>query len=245
MNFILEGRDLEKTYEVDSVVQEAVGGVNIAVTPGEFVAIMGPSGSGKSTLLHILAGLDRPSWGGVYLEGTRVDELSETEWARVRRHRIGFVFQFFNLINSMTVAENVELPGLVAGLGSREARRRSDELLNSLGLADKADVTPSKLSGGEQQRVAIARALINRPAILLADEPTGNLDSQTSRETLDVLREFHGGGQTILMVTHDALVAAAADRVLSMRDGEIVDETRLEPGTPSRTLLSRLIELEV
>lgn len=245
MNFILEGRDLEKTYEVDSVVQEAVGGVNIAVAPGEFVAIMGPSGSGKSTLLHILAGLDRPSWGEVYLEGTRVDELSETEWARVRRHRIGFVFQFFNLINSMTVAENVELPGLVAGLGSREARRRSDELLNSLGLADKADVTPSKLSGGEQQRVAIARALINRPAILLADEPTGNLDSQTSRETLDVLREFHGGGQTILMVTHDALVAAAADRVLSMRDGEIVDETRLEPGTPSRTLLSRLIELEV
>lgn len=245
MNFILEGRDLEKTYEVDSVVQEAVGGVNIAVTPGEFVAIMGPSGSGKSTLLHILAGLDRPSWGGVYLEGTRVDELSETEWARVRRHRIGIVFQFFNLINSMTVAENVELPGLVAGLGSREARRRSDELLNSLGLDDKADVTPSKLSGGEQQRVAIARALINRPAILLADEPTGNLDSQTSRETLDVLRGFHDGGQTILMVTHDALVAAAADRVLSMRDGEIVDETRLEPGTPSRTLLSRLIELEV
>ncbi len=245
MNFILEGQDLEKTYEVDSVVQEAVGGVNIAVAPGEFVAIMGPSGSGKSTLLHILAGLDRPSWGEVYLEGTRVDELSETEWARVRRHRIGFVFQFFNLINSMTVAENVELPGLVAGLGSREARRRSDELLNSLGLADKADVTPSKLSGGEQQRVAIARALINRPAILLADEPTGNLDSQTSRETLDVLRDFHDGGQTILMVTHDALVAAAADRVLSMRDGEIVDETRLEPGTPSRTLLSRLIELEV
>lgn len=245
MNFILEGRDLEKTYEVDSVVQEAVGGVNIAVAPGEFVAIMGPSGSGKSTLLHILAGLDRPSWGEVYLEGTRVDELSETEWARVRRHRIGFVFQFFNLINSMTVAENVELPGLVAGLGSREARRRSDELLNSLGLADKADVTPSKLSGGEQQRVAIARALINRPAILLADEPTGNLDSQTSRETLDVLRGFHDGGQTILMVTHDALVAAAADRVLSMRDGEIVDETRLEPGTPSRALLSRLIELEV
>jgi putative ABC transport system ATP-binding protein len=245
VNFILEGRDLEKTYEVDSVVQEAVGGVNIAVAPGEFVAIMGPSGSGKSTLLHILAGLDRPSWGEVYLEGTRVDELSETEWARVRRHRIGFVFQFFNLINSMTVAENVELPGLVAGLGSREARRRSDELLNSLGLADKADVTPSKLSGGEQQRVAIARALINRPAILLADEPTGNLDSQTSRETLDVLRGFHDGGQTILMVTHDALVAAAADRVLSMRDGAIVDETRLEPGTPSRTLLSRLIELEV
>jgi putative ABC transport system ATP-binding protein len=241
----LEGRDLEKTYEVDSVVQEAVGGVNIAVAPGEFVAIMGPSGSGKSTLLHILAGLDRPSWGEVYLEGTRVDELSETEWARVRRHRIGFVFQFFNLINSMTVAENVELPGLVAGLGSREARRRSDELLNSLGLADKADVTPSKLSGGEQQRVAIARALINRPAILLADEPTGNLDSQTSRETLDVLRGFHDGGQTILMVTHDALVAAAADRVLSMRDGEIVDEIRLEPGTSSRTLLSRLIDLEV
>jgi putative ABC transport system ATP-binding protein len=245
VNFILEGRDLEKTYEVDSVVQEAVGGVNIAVAPGEFVAIMGPSGSGKSTLLHILAGLDRPSWGEVYLEGTRVDELSETEWARVRRHRIGFVFQFFNLINSMTVAENVELPGLVAGLGSREARRRSDELLNSLGLADKADVTPSKLSGGEQQRVAIARALINRPAILLADEPTGNLDSQTSRETLDVLRGFHDGGQTILMVTHDALVAAAADRVLSMRDGEIVDEIRLEPGTSSRTLLSRLIDLEV
>jgi putative ABC transport system ATP-binding protein len=170
--------------------------------------------------------LDRPTEGEIVLDGQRVDRLNETEWSILRRRRLGFVFQFFNLIGNLSVADNVELPALLAGLSIAEARRRRESLLAELGIADKAGAVPAQLSGGQQQRVALARALVNRPAVLLADEPTGNLDSQSTQEVLALLRRHHERGQTILLVTHDARVAAVADRVVTMRDGRIVDAER-------------------
>jgi putative ABC transport system ATP-binding protein len=180
----------------------------------------------------------------VRLGGERIDDRSETELALLRRRRLGFVFQFFNLISDLTVAENVELPALLVGASARDARRRRDELLGELGLADKADAAPGRLSGGQQQRVAIARALVNRPAVLLADEPTGNLDSASAKDVLALLRRERDEGQTILLVTHDARVAAGADRVITIRDGLVVDETRLEGERDARDVLSQLIGLE-
>src|SRR3954454_22515400 len=209
--------------EYDGV--HALRGVDVSVADGEFVAVTGPSGCGKSTLLNLLGGLDRPTAGEIELGGRRVDGFNEARWALVRRREIGFVFQFFNLIANLSVADNVELPGLLAGLSSREARTRRQELLESLGIAEHADAAPGHLSGGQQQRVAIARALINRPSVLLADEPTGNLDSASAREVVAVLRERHADGQTIVLVTHDMRVASAAQRVVAMRDGRIVGET--------------------
>jgi putative ABC transport system ATP-binding protein len=234
------------TREYDGGVR-ALNGVDTEVPEGEFVAVTGPSGCGKSTLLNLLGGLDRPTAGEIELGGRRVDTFSEAKWAHVRRSEIGFVFQFFNLIANLSVADNVELPGLLAGLSAREARNRRTELLETLGIAEHAQQPPGRLSGGQQQRVAIARALINRPRVLLADEPTGNLDSASARDVMALLRTMHDErGQTIVLVTHDARVAARADRVITMRDGTIANETRLDEGRGDvAATVSRLMQLGV
>jgi putative ABC transport system ATP-binding protein len=220
---LLTTRGLAKVYRGNPEV-EAVRGVDIEVGAGEFVAIMGPSGSGKSTLLHVLGGLEPASRGEIWLRGRRVDQLSTAGWAILRRRHIGFVFQFFNLLSNMTVADNVELPALLAGASTRQARRRSEELLNELGLTTKANTAPARLSGGEQQRVALARALANEPSLLLADEPTGNLDSANTRDVLRMIQRTHDRGQAILLVTHDARVASLADRVIHLFDGMVADD---------------------
>jgi putative ABC transport system ATP-binding protein len=241
MTPVILTRGLAKDY--DGV--HALHDIDVEIADGEFVAVTGPSGCGKSTLLNLLGGLDRPTRGEIELAGRRVDGYSEARWALVRRSDIGFVFQFFNLIANLSVADNVELPGLLAGLSSKEARTRRQELLDSLGIAEHADSAPGHLSGGQQQRVAIARALINRPRVLLADEPTGNLDSASARDVMALLRAAHDErGQTIVLVTHDARVAARADRVLAMRDGAVAHETRLDDRGDMSATVSRLMELE-
>jgi putative ABC transport system ATP-binding protein len=241
---ILEARGLAKTYVGDGVEVLALGGVDLEVGAGEFVAVMGPSGCGKSTLLHLLGGLDRPTAGAITLAGRRVEKLSEAQWAVARRREVGFVFQFFNLVGNLTVAENVELPALLVGQKPAEARRRRTELLERLGVSAHTDAMPSQLSGGQQQRVALARALVNRPKVLLADEPTGNLDSTSAREVLALLREVQADGQTLVLVTHNARVAASADRVVSLRDGLVVDETRFTEGRDAAAVLPQLLQLE-
>ncbi|MFD9939332.1 ABC transporter ATP-binding protein [Nonomuraea sp. NPDC059023] len=224
---LLKTVNLVKIYSNGGVPVPAVRGVDLQVDEGEFVVIMGPSGSGKSTLVHMLGGLDTRTSGEIWLGGKRVDTLSESAWAVLRRRQIGFVFQFFNLVASMTVADNVELPALLAGATPGEARERREVLLGALNLTERADAAPGQLSGGEQQRVALARALANQPTVLLADEPTGNLDSRNTRDVLRLLGQVHKDGQTIVMVTHDARVASLADRVVSLLDGEIVDDGRI------------------
>jgi putative ABC transport system ATP-binding protein len=221
---LLRAREVTKTFRADGVPVPAVRGVDLALRRGEFAAIMGPSGSGKSTLLHLLGGLERPTSGEIWLDGRRVDGLSQAKWAVLRRRHIGFVFQFFNLVSNMTVADNVELAALMGGASRRQARERRDELLGDLGLSAKADAAPARLSGGEQQRVALARAMANRPSLLLADEPTGNLDSAGTRSVLRLLTRAHADGQAILLVTHDARVASAAERVISLFDGMVADD---------------------
>jgi putative ABC transport system ATP-binding protein len=242
MTPVILTRGLAKDYEGGV---HALRDVDVEIGDGEFVAVTGPSGCGKSTLLNLLGGLDRPTRGEIELAGRRVEGYSEARWALARRSEIGFVFQFFNLIANLSVADNVELPGLLAGLSSKEARQRRQELLERLGIAEHADQAPGHLSGGQQQRVAIARALINRPRVLLADEPTGNLDSASARDVMALLRAAHDErGQTIVLVTHDARVAARADRVLAMRDGAVAHETRLDDRGDMSATVSRLMELE-
>jgi putative ABC transport system ATP-binding protein len=226
---LLRARGLVKVYKAGGVPVEAVRGIDLEVGVGEFVAIMGPSGSGKSTLLHVLGGLEPATRGEIWLRGKRVDGLSASAWAVLRRRHVGFVFQFFNLLSTMTVADNVELPALLAGATPKQARKRREELLAELGITAKAATAPSRLSGGEQQRVALARALANEPSLLLADEPTGNLDSANTNDVLRLLRRAHIAGQTILMVTHDAKVAGLADRVISLFDGMIADDAKVVP----------------
>jgi len=227
---LLEGRNLRKTYRLgrhNSV--EALRGVDIAIEAGEMVAIMGPSGSGKSTLMHILGLLHAPDANHgpapeLIFEGQDMSRLSDAERTRIRAREMGFVFQDFNLVPTLTAAENVMLAGQYAGIGGAKAKTAAGEALDLVGLADRADHRPAELSGGEQQRVAIARALVNRPSLILADEPTGNLDSERSAEVLGLLREFNRDqGQTFILVTHDAEVGAACDRVVHMRDGSIRD----------------------
>jgi putative ABC transport system ATP-binding protein len=229
---VLEARGLAKTYDTGGTEVLALRGVDLSIERGEFVAIMGPSGCGKSTLLNLLAGLDRPTAGEVWLDGERIDGLTETELARLRRRKIGFVFQFFNLVPTLSVIENVELPLLLVGRHRRDARRSAVELLSGLGIGNKRNAAPALLSGGQQQRVALARALANMPDIVLADEPTGNLDSAAAREVLELLRAARDRGQTLLLVTHDARVAASADRVVALRDGLVSDETALQAARP-------------
>jgi putative ABC transport system ATP-binding protein len=229
---VLEARGLAKTYDTGGVEVLALRGVELAIERGEFVAVMGPSGCGKSTLLNLLAGLDRPTAGEVRLDGERIDQLSEAELARLRRRRIGFVFQFFNLLPTLSAVENVELPLLLVGRRRRDARRVADALMRELGVGDKRAAAPVQLSGGQQQRVALARALANTPDIVLGDEPTGNLDSAAAREVLGLLRGARDRGQTLLIVTHDARVAAAADRVVTLRDGLVSEESELQVARP-------------
>jgi putative ABC transport system ATP-binding protein len=243
METALQARGLAKTYTGDGIEVLALRGVDLDVADGEFVAVMGPSGCGKSTLLHLLGGLDRPTAGSIRLGDRQVETLSETQWAVVRRQEVGFVFQFFNLVANLTVAENVELPALLVGASRAEARSRRTELLERLGVEARADALPSRLSGGQQQRVALARALVNRPRVLLADEPTGNLDSDSARAVLGILRELQADGQTLVLVTHDPRVAASADRVVRLRDGLVADETRLGEERPERAV-SQLLQLE-
>jgi putative ABC transport system ATP-binding protein len=240
---LLLTRGVAKVYRSGGVSVEAVRGVDIEVGVGEFVAIMGPSGSGKSTLLHMLGGLEPATRGEIWLRGKRVDGLSAGAWAVLRRKHVGFVFQFFNLLSTMTVADNVELPALLAGASPRQARKRREELLTELGIAAKADTAPARLSGGEQQRVALARALANEPSLLLADEPTGNLDSTNTRDVLRLLSRAHAAGQTILMVTHDAKVAGLADRVISLFDGMVADDAKVVPAPRNVTPVRDFLEL--
>jgi putative ABC transport system ATP-binding protein len=235
-NAVLRARGLCKHYGEGDGLVRAVDGVDLDVTAGETVAVMGPSGCGKSTLLHLLGGLDRPSGGEVRLAERRIDQLGEKALARLRRTAVGFVFQAFHLMDELTAVENVELPALLAGRSPRAARRQAAELLERVGLADRARFLPAALSGGQRQRVAIARALGNEPLVVLADEPTGNLDSAATVDVLRLFETLHEAGQTLVIVTHDERIAATADRLISMRDGAFVDETRLTGGsTGART----------
>jgi putative ABC transport system ATP-binding protein len=232
-------RGVRKTFEAEMSPVRALRGAELTLCRGEFVAVMGPSGCGKSTLLNLVAGLDAADDGSIVLDGEEVTGRSEDDLARMRRRHVGIVFQFFNLLEGMTVLENVALPAMVAGLRRRLAESRARDLLDLLGLVDKATAMPTVLSGGQRQRLAIARALANQPTLLLADEPTGALDSEGGREVLELFRRLHAGGQTILMVTHDGDVAQAAERIVRMRDGQVVPEERVpshhaELGAPLR-----------
>jgi putative ABC transport system ATP-binding protein len=218
---IIRTEGIEKTYVLGAETVRAVRGVDLVIERGEFVAIMGPSGSGKSTFMNVIGCLDTPSAGNYWLNGKLVSELSEDQLARVRNREIGFVFQTFNLLPRATALHNVELPLIYAGVTSKERRRRAAESLELVGLTDRMDHKPPEMSGGQRQRVAIARALVNRPALLLADEPTGNLDSQTGAEIMAALVELNKNGQTIVLVTHEHDIAEHANRQLHLRDGVI------------------------
>jgi len=231
---VLRTRGLSKEYGKNGGLVRAVNGVDLDVTAGETVAVMGPSGCGKSTLLYLLGGLDRPTAGEIWLGGQRLGQLSERGLARLRRDAVGFVFQSFHLMDELTAVENVELPALLAGRAPRAARKRATELLERVGLADRAKFLPAALSGGQRQRVAVARALVADPQVVLADEPTGNLDSAATLEILRLFDQLHTAGQTLVIVTHDPRVAATADRMISMRDGAFTDQTRLHGGATGR-----------
>ena len=241
MNTLVKIADLKKVYQTGELAFEALKGVSLEISAGEFVAIMGHSGSGKSTLLHLVGGLDRPTAGSVKVDGHVLNTMDETALAKFRRAHIGFVFQFFNLVDNLTVRANVELPALLMNKKDRKTiRQRSDELLERLGIAVQTHKHPWELSGGEQQRVAIARALINKPTLLLADEPTGNLDSASGQGVLNILSECHQQGQTILMVSHDPLAAARAHGVLFLHDGRLVGSM---PGGDARAIAHHLTDL--
>jgi putative ABC transport system ATP-binding protein len=240
---LVRARGLVKSYATGTREVQAVRGVDLDVAAGEWVAVMGPSGCGKSTLLHLLGGLDVPDAGDVAIAGDTVTGRSEGERAVLRRRLVGYVFQAYNLVPDLTVAENVELPAQLAGASRREARQRCAELLGELGLGDVRSSSPAELSGGQAQRVAIARALVNHPPLLLADEPTGALDTESAAAVLAMLRRSHGDGQAIVLVTHDHRVAAAADRVVVMQDGAIRDERTLDTGSGG-SLLANLLPLE-
>ncbi|GAA2766214.1 ABC transporter ATP-binding protein [Streptomyces paradoxus] len=243
---VLRAEGLMKTHHGEGAPARAVRGVDLCVRQGEFVAITGPSGAGKSTLLHLLGGLQRPDAGSIWLDGESTDTYGEARWAVERRKRIGIVFQFFNLVSNLSVADNVELPALLAGTSPKQARTEREALLAELGLTGKERSMPGELSGGEQQRVALARALVNHPPLLLADEPAGSLDSKGTREVMRLLSRFHQRGQTIVLVTHDARLASAADRVISFFDGRIADDAELDGGTtpPRRSGISGVLELK-
>ena len=233
MSDILEIEGVRKTFAAtddDQVPVRALRGFDLRVGDGEFVALMGPSGCGKSTVLNLIAGLDTPTDGAIRIGGEPISGLSEDDLAQMRRRHVGIVFQFFNLLEGMSALENVTLPAVVAGRSRKDAETRARDLLDLLGIADKADKAPGVLSGGQRQRLSIARALANEPTLLLADEPTGSLDTAGGDEVLELFRRLHTGGQTIVLVTHDDHVAAAADRIVRMRDGR-VDDGLTRPAT--------------
>jgi len=225
---VLRTAGLTRTYGQNESLVWAVDGVDLEVPAGQTLAVTGPSGCGKSTLLQLLGGLDRPTEGEVWLGGRRIDHLGERALARLRRRAVGFVFQAYHLMDELSAAQNVELPALLAGASPRAARIRAAELLRQAGLADRARHLPCELSGGQRQRVAIARALVNKPLVVLADEPTGNLDSAATHDILRLFGELRAAGQTLVMVTHDERVAATADRIVSLRDGMLADDTPLD-----------------
>lgn len=231
MSALIELTNATKVYDGGGA-QVGLSDVTLSIPAGQFAAIMGPSGSGKSTLLNLIAGLDRPTKGTILVDGVNVGSLSEAALARYRRQHLGFVFQFFHLLNQLTVQDNVLLPAQLAGVKAAQARARVRELLDQLSIAEKAGEYPARLSGGQRQRVAIARALVNRPAVLLADEPTGALDSRSGDQVMDLLAEVNRAGQTIVLVTHDAHLAASyASRIISLRDGHIIDDAQMQPPT--------------
>lgn len=221
---VLEASDVRRTYDVDTAPVRALRGVNLTLQPGEFVALSGPSGCGKSTFLNVAAGLEAVDAGSMTVAGTDITVLRPDALARLRGEHVGVVFQFFNLIDGMSALDNVALAALIGGVNRKQAEDRARDLLDLLGLLDKAQAPPASLSGGQRQRVAIARALVNRPTLLLADEPTGALDSDGGAEVLELFCRLNRDGQTILMVTHDREVAARASRVVRMRDGQVVDD---------------------
>ncbi|WP_131787991.1 ABC transporter ATP-binding protein [Protofrankia symbiont of Coriaria ruscifolia] len=222
---VIELDGVRKTYRTGAFEVEALRGVNLRISAGEYIAIMGPSGSGKSTLMHILGCLDVPTAGGYRLAGEDVNQMPEEDLAEIRNRRIGFVFQQFNLLPTLSAWRNVELPLCYAGTGRAQRRARAIEALEKVGLQDRIAHRPNELSGGQQQRVAVARALVTDPALILADEPTGNLDSASTQDVLSLLNELHASGRTIVLITHDPEVAATAGRVVRIRDGDIQDDT--------------------
>jgi putative ABC transport system ATP-binding protein len=240
---LLRATGLTKVFQTEAGPVRAIRGMEFSLCRGEFVAVMGPSGSGKSTLLHLLAGLEPVTTGQIWLGGERVDGLSQARWALLRRRHIGVVFQFYNLVSNMTVADNIELPALLAGATRRQAALRREEMLADLGLAAKAQASPARLSGGEQQRVALARALAHQPSLLLADEPTGHLDSANSADVGRLLSRIHARGQSILLVTHNARMASIADRVINLFDGMVADDTALPTRPRSTPAVSSMLNL--
>ena len=222
-NHLIEMHELTRVYQLGPQEIHALSGVDLVVEQSEYVAIMGPSGSGKSTLMNIIGCLDRPTAGKYILDGTPVESMNDDELAAVRNKKIGFVFQTFNLLARTTALQNVELPLVYAKIARAERRELAEEALAAVGLGDRMNHQPNELSGGQRQRVAIARALVNKPSLLLADEPTGNLDSQTGREILDLFRDLHSRGNSIIMVTHEDDVAKEAKRVIHIRDGKIAN----------------------
>jgi putative ABC transport system ATP-binding protein len=228
-DLVVRARGLYRTFERDTAPVRALRGADLDVGRGEFVAVMGPSGCGKSTMLNLIAGLDRPDEGELGLADLDLTQMDENALAIMRRRHVGIVFQFFNLLEGMTVLENVVMPALIAGVKRKPAETRARDLLDLLGLGDKARQAPATLSGGQRQRLAIARALANEPTLVLADEPTGALDSEGGEEVLELFRRLHEGGQTILLVTHDQPVADAAQRIVRMKDGAVIDHGGRQP----------------
>jgi len=228
---IITAKQLKKSYQRGNVTTHALRGVTLAIPRGSFTCIVGPSGHGKSTLMHLLGGLDRPTSGSVLLEGIELGTLNEPQLAALRARKIGFVFQFFNLLNGLTALENVEMAMMMAGVRARQQRERACHLLERVGLADRADHRPFQLSGGQQQRVAIARALANDPALLLMDEPTGNLDSEAEAEVLSILDSLHRQGTTVVLVTHSSDIASRADQVIQVRDGLVCQSESADFGS--------------
>jgi putative ABC transport system ATP-binding protein len=242
MMTVLQAEGLYKQYELGEHVVNALDGVSLDIERGEFVGVMGPSGSGKSTLLHLLGGLDQPTGGEIFLAGRKVSQLSDQQATLVRRRNVGFVFQFFNLLPTLSAEENILLPLIIDGKKSKDFKEQLDLILKRVGLEDRRHHRPDQLSGGEQQRVALARALITQPAILLADEPTGNLDTRTGNAMMQLLRESARDlDQAIVMVTHDPRAAAYADRVIFLRDGQIVDKIAFAADTDQPARLHQII----
>ncbi|MBU1670922.1 MAG: ATP-binding cassette domain-containing protein [Actinobacteria bacterium] len=229
---VLAARDLRKVYQLGDSEVHALRGVSVAIEPGEMVAIVGASGSGKSTLLQIIGLLDRPTGGGVYVDGQDVGEMSDGELARTRNRKLGFIFQSFNLMPHETALDNVAVPLQYGGLKKKECRKMAEEALASVGLAERMEHRPNELSGGQRQRVAIARAIVTQPLVILADEPTGALDVSSGLEVLNILQEFNRQGRTIVIVTHDPNIAQQAGRIIRISDGLVVEEQRVEARTP-------------
>jgi putative ABC transport system ATP-binding protein len=241
---LIQTENLTKIYGSGETAVTALDHVNLKVETGEFVAVMGPSGCGKSTLLHLLGGLDRPSEGGVSIDGTAIADMKDDDLTKLRRRKMGFVFQFYNLIPVLNAVENAALPVTLDGVKPAEAKKRAAEWLKHFGLGDRLASRPDQLSGGQQQRVAVARALVTEPALILADEPTGNLDTRSGDEIASLLRQVTKEyKRTVVMVTHDPRIAAYADRIVFLKDGKIVDETNLERKGAAEKIANKMKEI--